>query len=141
VQPKPASSGIEIRVCELRFETPDPHNPGYSMTERNFYVWIPLETRLNTQNHRLTLRKNLLTGKFEVYRAYRRYFHILSREGTVRSNQSLGKEEVIYVGGLGGALKFGDREYRKFHGRELNEKPCTHKSPRIDQYCPCSNLE
>lgn len=140
-QPKTALSSGGTRVCELRFEQPDPHNPGYSLTERNFYVWIPRETRLNTENHRLTLRRNLLTRKFEVYRAYRRPFHILSRGGTVHSNRTLGNEEVAYTGGLRGALKFGSGEYRKFHGRKLNEKPCTHKPPEIDPYCPRHDLE
>lgn len=91
--------------------------------EPNFYVWIPAEKEPKFGNHRLTLRKNMDTGKFEVYRSFRN-----------------GTEDVIYEGRFEAALKAGCVEYRKFHGRDLNDKACRHRKPNVDRLCPSFNV-
>jgi len=56
-------------ICEAEFETPDPKNPDFSMTEVDYYAWIPYDMATpETPNHRLSLRKNLKTGEYELYR-------------------------------------------------------------------------
>ena len=57
-----------MKICEYEFEREDPNNKGYSLTEVDTYAWIP--ERMGIQSHRLSLRKNLTTGRFEVYRHY-----------------------------------------------------------------------
>jgi hypothetical protein len=128
-------------VCEFRFKQPDSDNPDYSMTERNVYVWIPkwVTQRFGIPNHRLTLRKNLRSGKFEVYRAFKRPFYVLSADSAPRRNEMSGKEEIVYQGTLGGALRFGNGEYQKYHGRCLQDIACTHKFPKLDAHCPVKN--
>ena len=49
---------------------PDPRNPRYSLVEVNVYGWIPKEFWDEIRDHRLSLRKNLKTGKFELYTYY-----------------------------------------------------------------------
>jgi hypothetical protein len=124
-------------VCGLRFNERDPDDKIHSMAERNFYVWIPKlgSQKFRVSNHRLTLRKNLVTGKYEVYRAFKRPFHFLSKDSPTKKNLS-GKEKVVYRGTLRSALRFGNNEHRRYHGRALRDEPCKHKPPRLDPHCP-----
>jgi len=57
-------------VCEYEFERPDPKNLQYSLVEVDIYGWILKEFWSEVRDHRLSLRKNLKTGKFELYRHY-----------------------------------------------------------------------
>jgi hypothetical protein len=132
--PEPDISA-EMWVCEFRFNQPDPRNPKSSGRERNFYVWVPLKTELRIRNHRLTLRKNLVTGEFEVYRAFGKPFYTITPQGNLR-NQNVGSDEIIYKGDFAGALEAGNHEYYKAHGRKLDQKPCIHRRPYADLYCP-----
>ncbi len=59
------------------------------------------------KNHRLSLRKNLRSGLFEVYRKY-----------------SIGNEEVVFQGPLVEALKIGDNECIRFHSFDPNDMVC-----------------
>jgi hypothetical protein len=51
----------------------DPHNPKYSLTEIDFYSHIPW-SRVNGSclNHRLSLRKNMLTQKYELVQVFQK---------------------------------------------------------------------
>jgi hypothetical protein len=128
-------------VCGLRFKQPDPNDRTHSMTERNFYVWIPKSAtqEFGIPNHRLTLRMHIRSGKFEVYRAFKRPFYTLAPDSAPRGNERSGKEKVVYKGTLGGALKFGNGEYQKYHGRRLQDEACMHKPPKLDPHCSAKN--
>lgn len=119
--------GLCIVICELGFRYPDPKNPKYSRREVDFYMWVPVTARkkYHIGNHRLSLRKNLITGEFEVYR----YFY------------EDGKEEVAFSGDFEGALEFAGREWNRYFGlagwRRVPDKPCQHEPPDIDHFfCP-----
>jgi hypothetical protein len=113
-----------IVICPLGFAEPDTKRPQYSFREVDIYAWIPFGSHL--PNHRLSLRKNLKTGKFELYRFYHK----------------TEEEEVIFEGDFETALQVANEEWNKFHScwagilREPDE-PCQHKPPKIDRYfCP-----
>jgi hypothetical protein len=112
-------------ICELGFDIPD-KNPNYSLREVDFYAFVPypIQKEKGIENHRLSLRKNLKTGKFEVYR----YYHYEE------------KEEVVFSGNFKEALKIANREREKVWGNRLNDIPCEHKEPNIDRvFCPKAN--
>lgn len=113
-------------ICELGFDDPDAQNPNYSNREVDYYAWIPHQFQRTVGNHRLSLRKNLKTDLFEVYR----HFHFEE------------KDEVVYAGKFKGALEVATGEWNRFHSgwanrsKELDE-PCRHKYPKIDHiFCP-----
>jgi hypothetical protein len=117
-------------ICELGFEDPDPKNPNLSFREVDFYAFIPLsaQQRYKVKNHRLSLRKNLATGKFEIYRAY--------MDET---------EEVVFTGSLREALEYANKCWNKYWGhlgKREKDKPCKHKFPQIDTFfCPKEVME
>ena len=94
-------------VCSHDFLEPCPKNPRYADNEIDFYAWIP---RGDAKDHRLSLRKNITTGKFEVYRCYS-----MSRP-----------EEVIFEGGLQEALRYGDDETVRCLGYDPGDQVCDH---------------
>ena len=110
-------------VCEYEFDRPDPRNPSYSLVEVDFYGWIPREYWSEVRNHRLSLRKKLKTGRFELYRHY--YID--------------GSEQVIFTGSLEECLKKAEEEWKRFHygwsGVEAKFKPCKHRPPDISFLC------
>jgi len=111
-------------VCEYEFERPDPKNPCYSLVEVDIYGWIPRDFWDEVRNHRLSLRKNLKTGRFELYRHY----------------YTDGYDEVIFAGSLEECLKKAEEEWKRFHyewvGVEPEFKPCKHRPPDISSLCP-----
>ncbi|MBA7505083.1 hypothetical protein ES706_03746 [subsurface metagenome] len=128
-------------ICEFEFDQPDTENPDYSMPEVDYYAWTPLDKQRETgvPNHRLSLRKNLVTGKFEVYR---RFFHPVAmadlRRGiAVATGVDTGTERVAFEGGFLEALRFADNEWKRFHGggKEPDE-PCQHRYPEKATFCP-----
>ena len=115
-----------IIICEYGFNKPDPKNPQYSLREVDFYNFIPYDSqkKYGIESHRLSLRKNLATGKFEIYR----FFY---------ENE---KEETIFTGNLEECLKFAHKEWMKYWGhlgKREPDKVCKHKYPTIDRFfCP-----
>jgi hypothetical protein len=83
-----------------------------------------VQQKLHVKSHRLSLRRNLETGRFEVYR----YYYIQENE------------EVAFSGSFEEALEFANREANKYWGhlgRRETDKPCKHKHPQIDLFfCP-----
>jgi len=115
-------------ICEHSFNEPDNVKPMYSFREIDFYAYIPHIFIAEVPQHRLSLRKNLCTGKFEVYRFY---------------HETL-KEEVVFEGTLEKALEFGDNEVKRFWGSFGRREPdmvCQHKPPIIDRFCPNARSE
>jgi hypothetical protein len=121
-------------VCEAEFEDPDPENPDYSFTEIDFYGWIPPDSGF--PNHRLSLRKNLRTGEYEVYRAYSAP-KLIARGGVIIiTDEPLGKEEVVFRSkSLKEALEFARAEVIRFHGDSEEFEVCTHRYPKRSSYC------
>jgi len=111
-------------VCEFEFDRPDPRNPNYSLVEVDIYGWIPRDFWSEVRDHRLSLRKNLKTGKFELYRYY----------------YTTGSEEVIFTGSLEECLKKAEEEWKRFHfgwaGVVPEFKPCKHRPPDVSSLCP-----
>lgn len=93
-----------IRAEDFEFE--DPKHKGYSMDEVDYYAWIPRPfIELGIRNHRLTLRKNLNDGVYEIVRHY------------VGLPDSGEKDDVIfYSGSLSEAGRFAEIERARFHG-------------------------
>ena len=111
-------------ICEYEFERPDPRNPRYSLVEADIYGWIPEEFWDEIRDHRLSLRKNLKTGRFELYRYY----------------YTDGSEEVVFTGSLEECLRRAEAEWKRFHfgwaGVVPEFKPCRHRPPDISSLCP-----
>jgi hypothetical protein len=115
-----------IIICEKGFDDPDNKNPDYSMREVDFYAFVPFvkQREYGVKSHRLSLRKNLKTKKFEVYRFY----------------SDTGEEEVVFSGDFNGALSFANKEREKYWGFIGKIEPdiaCQHEYPIIDKwFCP-----
>jgi hypothetical protein len=114
-----------VIICPLGFDDPDPKRPEYSFHEVDFYAYVPYVSRMRygVKLHRLSLRKNLRTGLFEVYRYYPE-----------------GHEEVVFQGSFKEALEFGNKEVEKYWGDFGRNEPyeeCQHRYPKIDRiFCP-----
>ena len=119
----------------------------------DYYAWIPASKRDIIPNHRLSLRKNLVTGDFEIYRAYTRQANaqiLQDREvvGHMVTFKESGVEEVAFKSkGLQEALDFGNREWDRFHKTRLRnrapdyvrepDRVCTHGDYRTTaMFCP-----
>ncbi len=126
-------------ICPAEFEQPDPKTPGYSMTEVDYYSWIPSHMATKEiPNHRLSLRKNLKTGEFE---AYRRYFNplLISRKNvTMITGADTGLETVAFKSKeFKEIVKFVNEEYSKYHGAEEKlDQICQHRPPIKTTFCP-----
>ena len=57
-------------VCEYTFTREDPNDENYSMHEVDCYIYVPLPKRNGGENHRLFLRKNLITEEYELCRSF-----------------------------------------------------------------------
>lgn len=124
-----------------------PGIPGYSLSEVDYYAWIPASKRHDIPNHRLSLRKNLVTEDFEVYRAYTSQANaqILQNRkvvGHMVTFKESGVEEVAFKDKeLQKALDFGNQEWDRMHGTDdYNREPdrlCTHgDSGTTATFCP-----
>lgn len=130
-----------ITICEKDFDTEDPNKKGYSMHEVDYFAWIPVDFRKTTPNHRMSLRKNLTTGKWEIYR-----FMWTNPSTTITSNIIIetvgfkGYETVIYSGDtLSEAMSYAYGEYIKYHGSREPDEICTHGKSNNDWMCRYQN--
>ena len=121
-------------ICELSFQVPDSDTPGYSLHEVDYYAGVPACNR-DVPNHRLSLRKNLTTGNFEVYRRYLRRKVVTKPCFMVISSTDMGLEEVMFAGSFSEAMAYGDSEYRKYHGGKEPDKVCQHEWPNRAVSC------
>lgn len=144
-------------ICEAEFKRPDHKDPHYSLAEVDFYSHIPPATPLGEQfkigNHRLSLRKNLQTGQYEVTRTFfQRY--LTSQKVTVQDqadkslvghvtifqNRPTNKETIVVFDSsdLREAIRFASGESKRFwsdlHSEE-DDKVCEHKPPHIVSRC------
>jgi len=124
-------------ICEYDFEQPDHVYPDYSLDEVDYYAWIPAEVDPNgIQNHRLSLRKNLVTKEYEVYRRFYQKRLVSRKNVTMVTGDDTGQEEIAFKSSsLEKAIKFACGEYLKYHGDRMGDKVCQHKRPVIASFC------
>jgi hypothetical protein len=109
-----------LLACELAFDVPDV-NSTYSLHELDVYLYVPPDKREKIQNHRLYVRKNIVTGEFEVCRQY----------------FPTGELEVVFKDkNFRTALRFASEELYKFYGIRKEFFLCTHKYPFTSSCCP-----
>lgn len=128
-------------VCEARFQNPDPDDPDYSWLQIQFYAFTPRNTQEGTDgipNHRLFLRKNLRTNRFELVRQFQVHSKSTAGPFTMTTNIETGREEVaLSLTSLHDSLLAGDDEYfRMFGKRDLQDGMCVHRWPYKDELCP-----
>lgn len=114
-------------ICELMFDRPDQDNPKYSQHEVDYYAWIPANAQV--PNHRLSLRKNLETGFFEVYRRFFQRRVVVAPNLIGVTGDDTGLEEIAFEGEFEDALEFANNEYKRWHGDNEPDKPCQHHYP------------
>lgn len=124
-------------ICEKQFSIPDRNRPGIAFQEVDYYAWIPAGATM--ESHRLSLRKNLQTGQFEVYR----YFYLKAKSiGKVIGGAPFRDEtaeEVVFKGSFEDALEFGNNEWNRWHGdskKRLADEPCQHTYRHHAFGCP-----
>jgi hypothetical protein len=141
-----------LRICEYNFLDEDPDSPGYSMSEVDYYAWIPAKWHSAMPNHRLSLRKNLVSGEYEMFRAYHRGTTVAQiklvheeREetGLMITHTPSGIEEVAFKSkDLQEILDWGNREWNLWHQapdyKREPDRPCLHtgKYQETAMFCP-----
>jgi hypothetical protein len=115
-------------ICEFAFNEPNSKRPKYSQYEVDYYAFIPFKMQEKVRNHRLSLRKNLETNEFEVYRFY---------------NDTETEEVIFSSTSLAEAIKFANEQWNKFFSsidwKKEPEQVCQHKEPIISHsFCPYS---
>jgi len=121
-------------ICEYDFEQPDHVCPDYSFAEVDYYAWIPAD--MGIANHRLSLRKNLKTKEYEVYRRFSQKRLVSRKRLTMITSDDTGQEEIAFKSSsLEKAVEFACGEYEKYHGDRMGDKVCQHKSPVIGSFC------
>ena len=119
-------------ICEYEFEKLNPKNPGYSLAEVEYYPRIPAGSALS--NHSLSLRKNLATGKFEMYR--RHYHGYVSAGRGIMADRGTTLENVVFrSSSLDEAIDFAHKECVKYHGIGEKDKVCKHEYPMKTTGC------
>ena len=137
-------------VCGSEFVIEDPADPGYSLMEVDFYAWIPRKYSVVEPNHRLSLRKNLRTGEYELYKFY---FEggLLGRirvplDGRVRYKDN-GVEVVVFSSKNLQEVLDKAYELRRLYHPDVEwerDLECTHEYPRtpahISSFCKVVHL-
>jgi hypothetical protein len=119
-------------ICEYKFEKPNPRNPDYSLAEVEYYQRIPVGSMLS--NHSLSLRKNLVTGKFEMYR--RHYRGYVSTGRSLMADRDAMLENVVFrSSSLEAAIGFAHKECVKYHGNPEKDTVCEHEYPMKTNDC------
>ena len=86
-------------------------------------------------NHRLVLRRNKRTGRWEVYRHFHTCRIIELKEAIVETGEDLQAEEVAFKGNFQDAVEFANKEKARY-GSKVKFEVCEHKSPNINRFCP-----
>jgi len=125
-----------MTICELAFDQPDPYNPKYSLFEFDLYAWINPTPEM--PSHRLSLRKNLETGKFEIYRKFNyRELSTFPVFTAITYYYTSIPPLLAFSGGFEDALEFGNNECDKWHGKDHDiDIPCLHQYPNQALNCP-----
>ena len=113
-----------MAVCAWDFEEwgARPEDTGHSRWEWSFYSGIPCEKETEKiPNHRLSLRKNLRNGKFEVYRHYEKRVTKRLEGAFLETSIDLDRKEVAFEGEFLGAVEFANSEVLRYHGSGIFE--------------------
>jgi hypothetical protein len=134
------SGDDKMIICPYEFNNPDPDDPTYSMLEVDYYAWTPVRGHSPMPNHRLSLRKNLVTNTYEVYRQYvqaqaARLF--LGGQSGVLITMKEGKYEEIALStkDIKEAVRFANSEYEKYHNDEHDDEVCDETGDRPAMLC------
>jgi len=120
-------------ICETQFDHPDPDNPDYSLAEVDFYACVPFD---KFPQHRLSLRKNLKTGQYEVIRVYSERQVVAKNGILVDTGLETGDVEVVFSSPrLSEALNAAKTEYKRFWDDDINDEVCRHKPPKVSFSC------
>lgn len=98
-----------MRICEFSFLKPNPLNQKLSDYEIDFFAWSKFG---DPTNHRLSLRKYLVTKLFEIYRIY----------------SFSGIEEIVFEGSIFEVVDYADGETCGLHGNHTLVEICDHNS-------------
>lgn len=125
-------------ICESEFRQPDPKNPKYAMREIDYYSHLPYDA--DFPQHRLSLRKNLETGEYEIYRRYSKTRLVSRKALTMITQDDMGTEEVAFSGTLQEAIDFATKETDKFWVKVFGEerqkdRVCQHTPPVKATFC------
>ncbi|MEM4324031.1 MAG: hypothetical protein QXO37_09265 [Candidatus Nitrosocaldaceae archaeon] len=110
-------------ICDYEFNETDPERPTYSLVEIDYYARIPWKAQQTIKDHRLSLRKNLLTNKYEVYRYY--YYNNNRREEVIAESSDLAE-----------AVSIAEAETRKYWDIDREDRICRHKGLMKSSRCP-----
>lgn len=134
-------------ICEYEFVKEDKNHKGYSWVEIDFYAWIPGRFHKTHGNHRLTLWKNLNTGKYELVKVFmQQQVFAIGNIGMGITNTPTGeKVEVVFANeSLQAVLEEAHGLWNKFHGtddyqRQIDEV-CDH-TYKTGSYCWKKRIE
>lgn len=116
-------------ICERMFEV-------YPNHEWDFYLLIPVDMEtVRLPNHRLSLRRDKETGRYQLYRHFYARKMIRCPEVVIFKGEDLHAEEVAFEGEFEEAVKFGNRETAKY-GSIVKFDICEHTPPNVSRFCP-----
>jgi hypothetical protein len=103
--------------------------------EWDFYqvILATMETE-RIPNHRLSLRRNKKTGRYEVYRHFHARRIIELKEAIIETSEDLQAEEIAFQGSFEDAVRFANSEMAKYGMVKFHI--CQHKPPNISPTCP-----
>ncbi len=131
---RPKNNRDMYYICKDKFDFPDPKNPRIYMEEIDAYAWIPANS--GERSHRLSLRKVVETGIYEVYRRYTQPYQQSNKDVLVMTNIDTELEEVVYQSkNLQQTCNFVNRQIKQYHGYDGDWAECKHKYPEIDRDC------
>lgn len=132
-------------VCESEFEMKDPNEVWHSMTELDFYAWIPVKFTNTERNHRLKMWYNFKNKKYELVKDYMEHsediINIGNMIGLIVGNSDTGKREVIFANeSLQAVLDEANGLWNHYHSEWADkirepDKVCQHKHPHISFCC------
>ncbi|MFW9875105.1 MAG: hypothetical protein ACFFG0_18525 [Candidatus Thorarchaeota archaeon] len=114
-------------ICEYEFKNEDPKHKGYSFCEIDFYAWIPGRFHKTERNHRLTLWKNITTGKYELIKVFMNQQVItIGTQGLGIFNTPSGEQyEVVFTNeNLQAVLEEAHGLWNKYHKTDDYERQC-----------------
>lgn len=111
-------------ICESEFDTPDPDDPSIYLTEIDIYAWISIQKQRENHviSHRLSLRKRIATGDYEIYRQF-----------------SHSQEVIMKSKDLKAICERINEEWEKMHGTpgytRDPDMPCLHVLGKMSMSC------
>lgn len=122
-------------VCEKSFDTPDWSDNTFSLSEFDFYLYIPKQKL--SENHRLSMHKNLTTGQFEVYKYHHTEWPVKPDPSPFTDCRRCRYGEVVFAGTFDEALAFGNKAAVDIGWPEKSHNvACPHTKEHHSYDCP-----